>query len=138
MAIIRAIMDTNVLYAAFRSRGGWSYDVFVALRQDRWKAVISNHLLHEYEEVLKRNAAALALTLSDIDALLDAISARADERLLSAGWLPILRDPDDEPLAQLAVESGADCIVTHNLRHLAPVRAIGIPVLPPRDFAAML
>lgn len=136
--MIRAVLDTNVLYSAFRSRLGYSFDVFVALRQDQWRAVLSNHLLHEYEEILKAHAAELAVSLADIDTLLDAICARAEEWQLTAGWLPILADPDDEPLVQLAYDSAARRIVTYNVRHLAPARALGIEVLLPREFAAMI
>ncbi len=136
--MLRAVMDTNVLYSAFRSRLGRSFDVFVALRQDRWRAVLSDHLLHEYEEILKAHAAELGLSLAHIDALLDAICARAEEWPLAAGWLPVLDDPDDEPLVQLAYDSVARRIITHNLRHLAPARALGVEVLLPREFAAML
>ena len=71
----RAVMDTNVLVAAFRSRTGASFEVFQRLRRDEWTAVLSNHLVYEYEEVLKRNAAVLGLSLSDIDQILNALSA---------------------------------------------------------------
>ena len=131
-------MDTNVLFAAFRSRLGWSFEIFTALRHDRWTAVVSNHLIHEYEEILKAHAAELGLSLPDVDTLLDAICARAEEWPLDPGWLPILHDPDDEPLAQLAYDSAARRIVTHNIRHLAPARGLGIEVLPPREFAAII
>lgn len=136
--MIRAVLDTNVLDSAFRSRRGYSFKVFVALRQGRWRAVLSNHLIHEYEEILKAHAAELGLTLADIDTLLDAICARAEEWQLAPGWLPILADPDDEPLVQLAYESAARRIVTHNIRHLRPARALGIEVLLPRELAAMI
>ena len=136
--MLRAVMDTNVLDSAFRSRLGYSFDVFVALRRGEWRAVVSNHLVHEYEEILKRHAADLGLSLGEIDTLLDALCARAEEWQLALGWLPILPDPDDEPLAQLAYDSGARRIITHNLRDLDPARRIGIAVLPPREFAAML
>ena len=136
--MLRAVMDTNVLESAFRSRLGWSFDVFTALRQGRWTAVLSNHLVHEYEEILKLHAADLGLTFEDVDALLDAICARAEEWQLAPGWLPILPDPDDEPLVQLAYDSAARRIVTHNLRHLAAARLLDIEVLPPREFAPMI
>ena len=32
-------------------------DVFVALRRGQWRAVVSNHLVHEYEEILNLNPA---------------------------------------------------------------------------------
>ena len=41
-------------------------------------------------------------------------------------------------LVQIACDSAARRIVSHNLRHLAPVRALGVAVLLPRDFAAMI
>ena len=130
--------STPNLDSAFRSRLGYSFEVFVGLRQGQWRAVLSNHLLHEYEEILKAHAAELGLSFADIDTLLDAICARAEEWQLAAGWLPILADPDDEPLVQLAYDSAARRIITHNIRHLAPARALGIEVLPPREFAAMI
>jgi len=52
--------------------------------------------------------------------------------------LDALADPDDEPLVQLAYDSGARRIITHNERDLAPARALGVEVLPPRAFSAML
>ncbi|HEY3852829.1 MAG TPA: PIN domain-containing protein [Verrucomicrobiae bacterium] len=73
----RAVMDTNVLVAAFRSRTGASYQVFERLRRDEWTAVLSNHLLYEYEEVLKRDATALTLSLEDVDQILNTLCARA-------------------------------------------------------------
>ncbi len=134
----RAVLDTNVLVAAFRSRTGASFEVFRRLRLDDWTAVLSDHLTYEYEGILKRDAAALSLSLADIDALLNAICARGEEWSLTHNWEPILRDPDDEPLVQLAQESGALVIITHNTRHLQPAARLGIQVLKPMEFLRML
>jgi hypothetical protein len=78
-------MDTNVLNAAFRTRAGASFQVFLRLRQGDWCAVLSNHLLLEYEEVLKRHAPELGLSLADVDELLNAICARRSGRCKPAG-----------------------------------------------------
>ncbi|MFM2293614.1 MAG: hypothetical protein RLZZ350_27 [Verrucomicrobiota bacterium] len=129
-------MDTNVLFAAMNSRLGASFELFRRLGRGEWTAVVSNHLIHEYEEVLKANAGQLGLSLTDVDELLNAICARAEEWVLQAGWSPILTDPDDEPLVQLAAESEANRIVTHNLRHLSPATTVGIEVLKAREFLA--
>ena len=136
--LLRAVMDTNILYAAFRSRLGASFEVFRRLRLGEWTAIVSNHLVHEYEEVLKANAQALGLSLRDVDELLNAICARAEEWQLQPGWWPILTDPDDEPLVQLACESAANLIVSHNVRHLAPAARIGVEILKPGQFLARL
>ncbi len=134
----RAVLDTNVLVAAFRSRTGASFEIFRRLRLNEWTAVLSNHLTYEYEEVLKRDAGSLSLSLADIDALLNAICARGEEWSLSRNWAPILHDPDDEPLVQLAHESGALVIITHNTRHLQTATRLGIQVLKPMEFLRIL
>jgi putative PIN family toxin of toxin-antitoxin system len=138
MAHPRAVLDTNVLIAAFRSKLGGSFEVFRRLRRGEWTAVVSNHLLFEYEEVMKREAPALGLELNDVDEILNALCARAEEWPLKHGWEPILLDPDDEPLVQLAHESGAMRLITHNLRHLRAAADLGIQVLKPGDFLRIL
>lgn len=135
---MRAVMDTNVLVSAFRSRCGASFEIFRRLRLGEWTTVVSNHLLFEYEEILKRQAPGLGLSLEDVDEILNAICAGAEEWQLLHGWQPILRDPDDEPLVQLAVESGARVIVTHNVHDLQPATRLGVEVLQPREFLAKL
>jgi predicted nucleic acid-binding protein len=136
--MMKAVMDTNVLVAAFRSRTGASFEVFRHLRLGLWTAVLSNHLLFEYEEILKGEAPTLNLSLSDVDQLLNAICARSEEWLLSHSWRPILTDPDDEPLVQLAIESGARLITTHNVGHLFPAKQLNIEILKPADFLARI
>jgi putative PIN family toxin of toxin-antitoxin system len=134
----RAVMDTNVLVAAFRSRTGASFEIFQRLRRDEWTTVLSNHLIFEYEEVLKRDAAALSLSLDDVDQILNAVCAGGEEWLLTHNWEPVLPDPDDGPLVQLAQESTALDIVTHNTRHLRNTAKLGIQVLKPKDFLGSL
>jgi putative PIN family toxin of toxin-antitoxin system len=131
---VKAVMDTNVLIAALRSRQGASFEILRRLRFGEWTAVLSNHLLYEYEEIVKRQAPELRLTFDDVDQLLNAICARGEECLLSHGWQPILSDPDDEPLVQLAIESDALRIVSHNVRHLRPAVRLGVELLRPREF----
>ena len=136
--MLRAVMDTNVLMAALRSTTGASYELLRQLRQGRWRMLLSNHLLFEYEELAKRHAVEIPLVMTDVDDVLDALATGAEQHVLRPGWAPRLSDPDDEPLLQLAVEAGADCIVTHNIRHLKPAEAFGILVLEPAGFLAKL
>lgn len=131
-------MDTNVLVAAFRSRRGASFEVYRRLRAGEWTAMLSNHLVYEYEEVLKRNAAELGLSLADVDEILNAVCARGEEWRLSSAWQPILSDVDDEPIAQLAVESACLRVISHNIRHLQPATGLGVELLQPGQFLAKL
>ncbi len=134
----RAVLDTSVIVAALLSRRGAAFELLQRLRRGEWRLVLGNHLLLEYEEVLKRNATALGLTLEEADRFLDAICQGADLVELPAPQPPRLPDPDDEPLVRLAEASGARLICTNNLRHLAPARAHGIAVLPPGEFLHIL
>src|SRR6266576_5091291 len=99
---LRAVIDTNVLYAGLRSRQGASFQLLKALWQRKWILVLSNTALTEYEEILKREAVALNLTLGDIDRLLDGLCNLAERCSLSADWHPILNDPADEAFVHLA------------------------------------
>jgi len=136
--VIRAVLDTNVILASLLSRRGASSEIPQRLRRGEWRLVLSNHLLLEYEEVLKRNAAASGLTLNEVDLYLSAICQAADCVARTAPQPSRLSDPDDEPLLRLAETSGARLITTHNLRHIGPAAAHGVTVLPPRDFLRIL
>ena len=73
----RAVMDTNVLYAGLRSRRGASFQILDALWQRKWTLVLSNTVLTEYEEILKRESLTLGLTFGHIHKTLDALCALA-------------------------------------------------------------
>lgn len=136
--MIRAILDTNVILASQLSNRGAAFEILQRLRRGEWRLFLSNHLLLEYEEVLKRNAAAIGLTLDEVDLFLNAICQAADCMELPAPQNPRLPDPDDEPLLRLAEASGARLISTHNIRHLRPAAAHGVTVLPPREFLTII
>ncbi len=135
---LRAIIDTNVFLSALWSTQGAAFEIFAELRRGRWQIVLSNHLVFEYEEVGKRTAAEMGLTVQDIDDILDALCCAAEHRHLEPAWIPRLSDPDDEPLLQMAVEAKVPIIVTRNIRHLKPAESFGIEVVTPAEFLAKL
>ena len=134
----RAVMDTNVLYAGLRSRHGASHEVLEALWQRRWTLVLSQTTVTEYEEVLKREATTLRLSLPQINRLLDALCSLSERHPTSDTWVPVLHDPDAEAFVQLAFEARADALLSHNLRHLEPARALGLNLLEPSQFLTIL
>jgi predicted nucleic acid-binding protein len=69
--MLRAVLDTNVIDAALRSRAGASYELLWQLSEGRWKLVLCNTLCTEYEEVLRREAATLGMTMNEIGTVLD-------------------------------------------------------------------
>lgn len=77
----RIVLDTSVLLAGLRSRRGASYRLLSALGQPEIITVVSVPLMLEYEAVLRRNAAELAMNQDDIDAVLDYIGSVSEERV---------------------------------------------------------
>jgi predicted nucleic acid-binding protein len=98
-----------------------------------FKISISVPLVLEYESAAKRMSAAFGLTHSDIDDILDYICAAAEHREIYYLWRPFLRDPNDDLVLEVAVESGSDFIVTHNIRHFAGIEQLGVKAITPRQ-----
>jgi len=128
------VVDTNVLIAGLRSKHGASYKLLNMLKDERWQVNVSTTLIFEYEEILKRERAALGLSLEDIDDLIDGICAIASKRSIFYLWRPTASDPDDDFLVDLAVESQADFIITFNKKDLREAEKFGILLLSPKEF----
>ena len=136
--MLRAVLDTNVLLSAFWSQSGASHQILCELMAGRWVAVIENHLFTEYEEILKRHASHITMTFDEIDRALDGLCVLAERWKLCPGWIPVLRDPDDEPILQLAFEARVPYITSRNARDFAGAERFGIQVISPSDFLKLI
>jgi len=128
------IIDTNVLVAGLRSNLGASYRLLRILNDNRWRLNVSVALVLEYEEILKRESVALKLSFTEIEEIVDALCSIANCRAIPYQWRPLARDPDDDHIAELALNINADFVVTFNQKDLAPLQSFGISVLPPKQF----
>jgi predicted nucleic acid-binding protein len=88
----------------------------------------------EYESAAKRFSRTLGLKYSDIDDILDYICTVAEHRKIHFLWRPALRDPNDDMILELAVESEADFIITHNIKDFEGIRSFGILAIGPHEF----
>lgn len=66
--------------------------------------------------------------------MIEAICSIANKRSIFYLWRPMLNDPDDDFLVDLAVESQADYIITYNQKDLQPANKFGIKVVTPKQF----
>ena len=132
------VVDTNVIVSAFRSKLGASYALLEKLGDPRWQMNISTTLILEYEEVLKRQMAELRIPLSVADDVLNVITVASKRRSIFFHWRPVLADPDDDFLLELAVAAGADFIVTYNVKDFVGVQCFGVTVIKPMDFLRLL
>jgi predicted nucleic acid-binding protein len=128
-------MDTNVFYAALRSRRGASNRFLQEIgRNEAFRIHLSVPLVLEYEEVAKRNARALGLAHADIDDILDYLCSVAGLHAIFYLWRPYLPDPNDDMLLELAVEAGCGRIVTLNQRDFRGSEQFGVRAVTPHDF----
>ena len=134
----QVVIDTNVLVAGLLSNLGASHRLLRLVGDHRWRINVSVPLILEYEQTLKRVCPAATLSGSDIDALMHFLCANANLRLIFFLWRPLLPDPKDEFVLELAVESRADFLVTFNTRDFVGAERFGIRVVSPREFLAII
>ena len=136
----QVVLDTNVLVAALRSRQGASYALLARVGTDDagFELHLSVPLLFEYEDVLRRQATATGLTQADIGDVLDYLCAVAHHRRIFFLWRPVLRDPRDDMVLELAVEARVDYLVTFNTRDFAGAERFGVKVITPRELLRKL
>ncbi|MBI4873966.1 MAG: putative toxin-antitoxin system toxin component, PIN family [Acidobacteria bacterium] len=134
----QVVVDTNVVVAALLSRRGASHRLMRLVGDARWKMNLSVPLVLEYEQTLKRLCIGGALGASDIDRIVEFLCASASLRPIFFLWRPLLPDPKDHMVLELAVESRADFIVTFNARDFAGTGQFGISVVPPGRFLAII
>ena len=130
----RIVIDTNVMVAALKSKRGASYKLLSIIDQDKFQISISVPLIIEYEYALKRTNLNILLTESEIDDILDYICQIADKREIFYLWRPYLKDPKDDMVLELAVESESDYIITYNQKDFQGVSKFGIKTLTPKAF----
>jgi predicted nucleic acid-binding protein len=133
---MRAVVDTNVVSAAFRSKSGASFrliDEFFALPA-RWQWSVSSACIFEYEEVLLRQFHDQEL----VDAFLNDLVAKADKITRVECVRPLLPDPDDEMFAELALAAEADWLVTFNKSDFLPLPSLGVLLATPAEFLKVL
>jgi putative PIN family toxin of toxin-antitoxin system len=128
------VIDTNVVISAQRSKQGASSKLMSLIGTGSFDLHVSVPLVLEYEEVLLREEQRLGLTSQDVDDLLDAICALAQQHQIHFLWRPFLRDEKDEMLLELAVASSCDYLVTYNKRDFRGAEEFGIRVVDAREF----
>jgi putative PIN family toxin of toxin-antitoxin system len=134
----QVVIDTNVLVAALLSNRGASHRLLRLVGDHRWRINLSVPLALEYEQTLKRVCTGGDMGGSDIDGVLHFLCANANLRPIFFLWRPLLPDPNDDFVLELAVESRADFLITFNTRDFAGADRFGIRVISPREFLAII
>ena len=99
--------------------------------------MISPALALEYESVLKRGVGELGLSLVDIDDFTEYLCSRARLVQIYFRWRPMLPDPDDDRILEVAVRVGSP-IVTFNVRDFRGSESFGIRTMSPSELLAIM
>jgi predicted nucleic acid-binding protein len=135
--VIDVVVDTNVLVAAFRSSLGASYRLLQTVEGRQWRPVISPALALEYESVLKRGVGDWGVSLGDVDDFTEYLCSRARLVQIYFRWRPMLPDPDDDRILEVAVRTGSP-IVTFNVRDFRGSESLGIRTMGPGELLAIM
>lgn len=134
MPVPEVVLDTNVLVAGLRSQLGAAFDLLTLVGTGRFGINVSVPLLLEYEDVLARPELGLPIGAEAIDGVLDYHCSVARRHDIFFLWRPVLKDPGDDMVLELAVKARARFIVTYNQRDFAEAGRFGIEAVTPGEF----
>jgi len=107
---MKVVIDSNVLLVAIGKRSKYKpiWDAFIA---GKYQLIISEEILHEYEEILKEHSApgVAEIVLEVFVESPDIIYNR-----IYYSWNVISKDPDDNKFFDVAVAANADYLITND------------------------
>jgi putative PIN family toxin of toxin-antitoxin system len=134
MAGPRVVLDTNVVVAGLRSRRGAAFRLLSEVGKASFEIALSVPLVLEYEDALLRPGVVTKLGKADVDAVLDYFCNVAHLQQIFYLWRPLLPDPKDDMLLELAVAARCRSIITYNVRDFVGAEKFGVSILEPGPF----
>jgi putative PIN family toxin of toxin-antitoxin system len=125
------VLDTNVLVSALRSSAGASFAVLQRVGVGDFEIAVSVPLVLEYEDAMLRHRGALGA--GEVRDIVDYVCSVARHHRVFFLWRPLLRDPNDDMVAEVAVAASAQAIVTHNRRNFQGVEKFGLRIWSPQQ-----
>jgi predicted nucleic acid-binding protein len=115
------VIDTNVLVAGLRSRSDSAFRLLTVVGTGLFDLHLSVPLLLEYEEALLRHLPRLQVSRTAVEDLIAYHCAIATRHRIFFLWRPLLHDPKDDMILELAVTAGCESIVTYNTHDFVSV-----------------
>ncbi len=107
---MRVVIDTNCLLASIPPESPY-YWLYLAFEKGLFEWVISNDILHEYEEILARKYSKQTAEL-----VINILSVAPNTLFATPHfyWNLINNDPDDNKFADIAIATAADFLVSND------------------------
>jgi len=134
MNLNQIVIDTNVIVSSLKSRRGASFRLISLIGSGRFEINLSVPVIMEYEDVLTRNQDQLVFSRADIENFLDYLCSQARHHDIYFLWRPVLKDPGDDMILELAVTSNSDYIVTFNKQDFAQASKFSIHTVTPKEY----
>lgn len=135
---VEAIVDTNVLLSGLASRNGKSFQILQLLAEEKFHVSISVPVVLEYEAVLNKKLDKRVYSDQDIQAIIDFICKIGRHVKVYYLWRPILKDPYDDHLLEVAVAANAKWIITYNVKDFERASTFEISAVTPYEFLQVL
>jgi putative PIN family toxin of toxin-antitoxin system len=130
----RIVIDTSVFVSALRSSRGASYRLLTLVGGEEFEIALSVPLVLEYEDAAKRMSEATGLSNEEVDDIIDYLCSLAHHQQIYFLWRPVLRDPCDDHVLELAAEAGCEIVVTYNVRDFVGSEHFGVTAITPGEF----
>ena len=116
---MRVTLDTNIVYQALYSSAGASHEIAKMIRAGALQMAVSVPVFEEYRSVLLRSKtiSETGLSREKMEKVLDFIALVGIATPIDYLWRPNLTDEADNMFVELAVASGSEYLITHNVRH---------------------
>ena len=134
--MLRLVLDTDVVFAAFHSPAGASRRLLLEILDGKALLLLSATLMVEYEAVLTRpgNLKKFGIGVADVLSVLDEIAGLCVPVAFDYRWRPSAADPDDDLVLETAINGAANAVASFNLADMrAGAAPFGITVERPVD-----
>ncbi len=138
MRVPDIVLDTNVIIAALRSKRGASYKLLSLVGTHQFEIHDSVALILEYEDVIQRHREGLGLSNKEVSIFIDTLCSMAHHHKMYYMWRPVLTDPNDELVLELAVSAQCEYIVTHNIKDFRGTEKFSIRAITPKEFLQII
>lgn len=116
--LMKIVVDTSVWISALITKDSKARELLRFVFQKKLYPQMSEALFREYEEVMKRKKiqTLTPLTIAEQNELFEAYLSTCKWNEIYYMWRPNLKDENDNFVVELAVASGAEAIITYNIK----------------------
>lgn len=105
-----------------------------SLLNTKFEPCVSVPLILEYQQTLMQKQSDLALSVSEIESVLDYLCLVGRKQSVFYLWRPLLRDPKDDMVLELAVAAESEYIVTYNRNDFSGAERFGVSIVSSLEF----